>query len=175
MSRQLMLLRHGKSDWNAAVSGDFRRPLAKRGKKASLRVARWMREHAPLPDCVVSSPAERTKATALLVCDKLGIPERNILWDSTLYLADLGSLLASLAQIPDTCKTTLVVGHNPGLEELLSYVCRPPIPQPADGKLMPTAALAQIAMPEDWRRLGPGAGRLVSITVPRTLKHLGGG
>ena len=68
MPRELQLLRHAKSDWETGALNDFDRPLAKRGLKEAPGVGAWLLEEGRVPDLVVSSPAQRAKETALLVC-----------------------------------------------------------------------------------------------------------
>jgi phosphohistidine phosphatase len=169
MPRYLLLLRHAKSDWNAGAASDFERPLSKRGRKDARRLGRWMREEALVPDCVVVSPARRARETALRVCRELSIPEQGIDFEPRLYEADVAALLAVLAQCPQTCNNVMLVGHNPGLADLLAWLWGETIALPEDGKLMPTATLARLRMPRDWRRLERGCGRTVVLTRPRSL------
>jgi phosphohistidine phosphatase len=170
MARELMLLRHGKSDWSVGSERDFHRPLAKRGTKAASRIGRWMKEQGLQPDCVLSSPAVRARDTTLRVCKKLEMSEDDVLWDGRLYGADVADLLEVLAACPRTAGRILVVGHNPGLEDLVGYLCRGMLPARAAGKLLPTAALARIAMPREWSDLGTGSGRCLRIVRPRDLE-----
>ncbi len=170
MPRELLLLRHGKSDWNVGGESDFHRPLAKRGTKAASRIGRWMKRHDLRPDCVLSSPARRARDTALRVCQKLALSELGIVWDDRVYDADVARLLEVLADCPLDCNRVLVVGHNPGLEDLLAYLCGQPLRPADDGKLLPTAALARIAMPDDWTDLQPGTAGLVGIISPQDLE-----
>lgn len=169
MPRHLLLLRHAKSAWDTGVAVDFERPLAKRGKKDARRMGEWMRREGPRPDYVVSSPAVRARETVYGVCQELGIEIDGIHFDRRIYEADLNALLAVLADCPQGRDTLLLVGHNPGLEELLGWLCGENTIVPEDGKLMPTATLACLKLPEDWSRLAYGCARLVSLTRPRSL------
>lgn len=169
MSRQLLILRHAKSDWDPAAGQDFDRPLAKRGKKEVPKVGRWLREQAPVPDYVVSSPAKRAKKTAIKVCKEMAIDKQQIHWDSRIYEAHAGTLLEVLADCPQTARTVLLVGHNPGLEMLLTYLCATATPTPEDGKLLPTASVARLELPDDWQRLEQGSANLLSITRPQEI------
>lgn len=171
MSRQLLILRHAKSTWDTQAATDFVRPLNKRGEKDAPRMGRWLRQQGLIPDYVVSSPAERARQTALKACKGLGIPADRLQWDLRIYDATPEQLLAVLADCPEIARTVLLVGHNPGLELLLRYLCRS-VPVPADGKLLPTATVAQLEMPADWQQPDPGAARLVSITRPASLPQV---
>jgi phosphohistidine phosphatase len=169
MWRHLLLLRHGKSAWDTGALDDFGRPLARRGERDTRRMGKWMHEEGLIPDYVLSSPALRTKETSYRVCKSLDIPKHDIHFDPRLYLADVSALLAALADCPALCKEILLVGHNPGMEDLLAYLCGGKAAVPEDGKLMPTATLARLRLPDDWSRLEYGCARLVSLTRPRSL------
>ena len=168
MPRELLILRHAKSDWEAGASGDFDRPLAKRGRKDAPRVGEWLFREGLVPDLVVSSPAERAKQTALRVCESMDFKKKRIVWDDAIYGASLPRLLGVLARCPRDASTVLLVGHNPGLEELVTYLAgEGGIERPADGKLLTTAALARLEMPKDWSKLDPGCAELLAVTRPR--------
>jgi len=168
MSRHLLLLRHAKSAWGTEAATDFARPLNRRGEHDAPRLGRWLRQQGLIPDYVVSSPAERAKQTALKVCKELDLEEERLHWEPRIYEATPGELLQILADCPETARTVLLVGHNPGLELLLRYLCDS-APTPADGKLLPTATVAQLRMPADWRQLDPHCARLLAITRPASL------
>lgn len=167
--RTLLLLRHGKSDWKQQASEDFDRPLNERGRDAADRVGQWMKHHHLPPEWVICSPAARTRETLALLRAHLTVPDTLIDFDDQVYLADLGTLLAVLAHCPQDMNNILVIGHNPGMEELLEYLCGENLPLSAKGKLMPTATLAQIALPDDWRRLAARSGKMIHIIRPDEL------
>ncbi|MGA7982533.1 MAG: histidine phosphatase family protein [Chromatiaceae bacterium] len=167
MSRELLILRHAKSDWNSDGSNDFQRPLAKRGKKDAPRVGEWLYREGLVPDFVISSPAERAKQTAVKVCKSLDFKKKQIVWDDAIYAADAPELLQVLARCPAAASTVLLVGHNPGLEDLVKFLAGDEVETPDDGKLLPTAATARLEMPDDWQALERGCAQLVSVTRPR--------
>jgi phosphohistidine phosphatase len=168
MTRELLILRHGKSDWEAGTD-DFHRPLKDRGKRGAQRAGIWLLLQGLQPDYVVSSPAERACVTAEKACKAMGMNARTIRLEQKIYEATPGELLQVLAGCPESAHRVMLVGHNPGLEELLVYLARESIPYPADGKLLPTATLARLAMPDSWQGLHAGSARLVSITRPSEL------
>ena len=169
MPRHLLIMRHAKSSWDSEAPSDFDRPLAKRGKKDVPRMGSWLREQGLTPDYVLSSPAQRARQTAVKVCHELGIQEDQINWEPGIYEASLPALLEILKDCPPAAQRVLLVGHNPGLELLVAYLCGKATPLPADGKLLPTAAVAVLTMPADWRPLRPGCAQLAAITSPRML------
>ncbi|MCU7829122.1 MAG: histidine phosphatase family protein [Candidatus Thiodiazotropha sp. (ex Myrtea sp. 'scaly one' KF741663)] len=163
MSRELMLFRHGKSDWSEQVE-DFARPLKDRGKRGAQRMGVWLQQQALLPDLVISSPAERAITTAQKATKAMGLDARAIARDRRVYAARVDDLLKVLADVPAETRRVMLVGHNPGLEELTEYLEGKHIPLPSDGKLMPTATLAVIELPDDWSDLKAGDGQLIGIT-----------
>jgi len=167
MPRELLILRHAKSDWNAGSLGDFERPLAKRGKRDAPRMGEWLYREGLVPDLVVSSPAERAKQTALKVCESMDFKKKKIHWDKDIYDADVPALLKVLSRCPAKVTTILLIGHNPGLEELLRFLAGDEVETPPDGKLLPTATLARLEMPNVWSDLDPGCAQLVGLCRPR--------
>jgi len=168
MTRELLLLRHGKSDWTSAARGDFDRPLAKRGRKAVKRMARWVRVQGLAPDVIVSSPALRARETALRFCRFAALADSRVRWDDAVYGADLETLLAVLATAHAGVGRMMLVGHNPGFEELLGFLAGDGVEAGTRGR-MPTAALACLAMPDVWTDLARGCARLVCLIRPREL------
>ncbi|MGE5153657.1 MAG: SixA phosphatase family protein [Bdellovibrio bacteriovorus] len=169
MPRELLILRHAKSDWSSGAQADFDRPLSRRGKHDAPRVGPWLYREGLVPDHVVSSPAERARQTTLKVCKGLDIGKKRIVWEPDLYEASVSDLLAALARCPSDAATVLLVGHNPGLEELVQHLVGDDLEMPADGKLLPTAALARLEMPEDWGHLDRGCAQLISVCRPKGL------
>ncbi|MET0090458.1 MAG: histidine phosphatase family protein [Candidatus Thiodiazotropha sp.] len=160
--RELMLLRHGKSDWAEQVE-DFKRPLKDRGRRGAQLIGVWLQQHQLKPDYVISSPAVRALDTADKTVKVMGLDYESIVQDRRIYAARLEDLLKVLAGIPETPQRVLLVGHNPSLEVLAEYLQGERIPLPKDGKLLPTATLARIAMPDDWSDLQSAQGSLQEI------------
>jgi phosphohistidine phosphatase len=166
----LILMRHAKSDWPQNLRRDFDRPLAPRGEKDAPRMGKWLQKHGLVPDLVVSSPAQRARATAELLVGKLHIRRKRIVFDDRIYEAGLRQLLDVIASRGADSDTLLLVGHNPGLEELLAHLASEPPPRDGRGKLMTTAAVAVL---EFNGAIGtrPGSGRLQQLVRPRELKR----
>ncbi|MES9955395.1 MAG: histidine phosphatase family protein [Candidatus Thiodiazotropha sp. 6PLUC2] len=168
MARELMLLRHGKSDWTELVE-DFKRPLKDRGKRGAQRIGVWLLQQRLQPDYVISSPAERAIITAQKAVKVMGHDADAIIQERRIYAARVDDLLKVLAEIPEDAKRVLLVGHNPSLEALTEYLEGKRIPLPKDGKLLPTATIARIKMPSDWKKLKPGDGKLRTIIRASSL------
>jgi phosphohistidine phosphatase len=168
MSRTLLLLRHGKSDWSTGVD-DFDRPLKKRGVSSSLKIGGWLKSNKLLPDYIVTSPAKRALQTATIIGKCAGIRKKTIDKDEHIYLASPEALLYVLENLPQQAKRVLLVGHNPGLEQLLYFLLDGQLEIPADGKLLPTAALAVLEMPDRWSKLKNGTAKLKTLIRPKEL------
>jgi phosphohistidine phosphatase len=167
--RELLVLRHGKSAWDTDAPTDLERPLAKRGRKDAPRMGAWLAAHDLEPDLVVTSPARRAEETAEAVLEGTGGEGTEVRRDERIYGGELGDLLAVLGDCPARGRRVLLVGHNPGLETLVTYLASDrPRPAP-NGKLMPTCAVAHFRLPDDWQGLGRSAGVLVAIARPREL------
>lgn len=171
---RLLLLRHAKSDWSKDAD-DHDRPLSARGRKAAPAMAHYMRGQDYLPQAVLCSTAQRTRETLdLLLAAWTKKPA--IRYERELYLADWQVLLASLKKAPARASPLLLVGHNPGMEQLaLALALRPQgIAEKARLQRLtqkfPTAALAVLDFDiPSWRGLKPGLGQLVDYVRPKDL------
>lgn len=123
----LLLLRHGESAWDKPVN-DFDRGLTEQGKTDIAAVAEWINQQALTVDWVVCSPALRTRLTATLLCDQLQPPLGHHLlhFEASIYNASVDDLIDVLSKQADNVHTLLLVGHNPGLERLLSLLTSQP-------------------------------------------------
>ncbi|WP_157729817.1 histidine phosphatase family protein [Bacterioplanes sanyensis] len=146
MSDEFLLLRHGKSDWSVDCP-DISRPLKKRGQRDAERIGAWLWQHECIPTSIISSPATRAQQTAHWCARAMGINPQRISLDGRLYMASPATLLEVLAErLADApgpaSQRPLLVGHNPGMEQLIEQLSDTPPPYPDDGKLLPTASLA---------------------------------
>lgn len=168
IDKELLLLRHGKSDWNKHTD-DFQRPLKQRGIQGAQRIGSWLQQQNLQPDFVLSSPAERAIATTENLCKAMGYTAQQINQDKRIYAANIKTLKKILAECPVHVKRVLLVGHNPELEELLMDLTGGNIDIPEDGKLLATATLARLKMPNNWKKLNRGCAEIISITRARSL------
>jgi phosphohistidine phosphatase len=161
--KTLLVLRHAKSSWSEPARDDHERPLNPRGRRDAPRMGELVREYGLIPDLVISSDAVRARETAEAMAEAAGYPGE-ILLDPSLYLASPADILARLRAVPENAGTVLIVGHNPGLEQLVEHLT-------GIGQDMPTAALAQIALPIDrWHDLDSSTpGTLVDTWRPKEL------
>lgn len=140
--QKLLIMRHAKSDWSDENESDFDRPLATRGVKAAELMGNWLKKNQYIPDRVICSPALRTKQTCQLILNTLGIDEHKVFWAEKIYQASLNDLLSIIKQHSTNTHTLLIIGHNPGLDQLVCYLSKKPPRVNASGKLMTTAAVA---------------------------------
>jgi phosphohistidine phosphatase len=166
-TRRLTLLRHAKSDWPDVPDED--RPLAKRGRRDAPVVGRWLREHGYLPDVVVCSPARRTRQTWDLVAKELG-GSPSVTFEPRAYAASALTLLHLVRELPVASRAALLIGHNPGLEELASGLTEPPEGGKGPGLRLPTAAVAVVEFGVPWADLTLGGARLIAFTTPADLR-----
>lgn len=166
---RLMLMRHAKSDQSGLSRQDFERPLNARGRKTAPRMGKWLKKNKLAPATVISSPARRARETTLLVAGKLRFPESRIIWDERIYNASLEGLLEVVRSYRSEISTALLVGHNPGLDDLLAYLCAGPLPLDEEGKLLTTGAIAVVALDADML-LERGGAKLEKLIRPGELE-----
>jgi len=148
----LVLLRHGKSDWSDDDVDDLRRPLAGRGERQAPEAGRWLAGNVQSIDLALVSPAVRARATWDLVAAELDQPPRALV-DDRVYEASVDDLLSVVREIDDEAHTVVLVGHNPGIEDLAHVLTGRPV-------AMPTSALAVLTMSGSWSTAGPGSALL---------------
>jgi phosphohistidine phosphatase len=161
--KTLLVLRHAKSSWRETELADHDRPLNKRGKRDAPRMGELLRAEGLLPDLILTSSAKRALTTAELVAEASGY-DGEIQESRDLYAAGPDEFIEALCALPNGFNSVLVVGHNPGLEELLEVLTE-------EAPAMPTAALAQVDLDiDDWAALDEEVrGRLVNLWLPRML------
>lgn len=168
--KSLYLLRHAKSSWDDQRLADHDRPLAPRGLKAVQQVAHHMRQAKVRPDLVLCSSATRAVQTYEGISAGLG-PSVVVSVEDDLYGATDTGLLVRLQDVPETVGAVMVIGHNPGLQDLALLLASDGDPHTLArlGDNFPTCALATLEVPTPWETLGPGHARLKALVVPRDL------
>lgn len=161
--KTLLILRHAKSDWDDPALADHDRPLNARGKRDAPRMGEVLRREGLAPEAILCSSAKRARKTAELVSEAAGLEGEPQLLDE-LYAAAPSAYLKACAGLGEDIDTAMVVGHNPGLEELLEMLTGELLP-------LPTAALAQVELPiANWAELRKRVrGRLVNLWRPKEL------
>ncbi len=168
--KQLLLLRHAKSAWPDGVE-DHDRPLADRGRRDAPRMGAYMARAGLQPDFALVSSARRTQESWALVAPALArpCPARTV---PSIYEAAPSAILAAIRQAPQDSESLLVIGHNPGVEDLAALLA-PAGEADSISRLRtkyPTAGLAVIALDITlWSEAAPGKGRLEAFVTPKTL------
>lgn len=145
--KTLFILRHAKSDWDDPELSDHERPLNKRGRKAAKKLGEFTRNRSLMPELVLASSAVRAQQTVELWSKASGYdgPVQTL---RELYLAQPERYISAIRALDSGLESVMVVGHNPGLEELVEVLT---------GKVepLPTAALAHVQVDTPtWRDLG---------------------
>jgi phosphohistidine phosphatase len=170
--KTLTLLRHAKSGWNDPVARDFDRPLNPKGQRAAQLMGQHLRALGLAFDHVVASPAVRVVETIAEVGKGYGT-SIDPAWDRRIYLASGVTLLDVVTALPDDADSVLLVGHNPGLEDLALML----VPQDGENPLRdqletkyPTATVTELALDIDnWADAAVGSATLVRFIRPRDL------
>ncbi len=166
--RELLILRHAKSDHSDPSLADFERPLSERGREDAHKIGRWIAQQQLHPDLIVTSPAKRTLQTIRRARSHFDHDNLvHCLESMDVYESSAETLLSVLSQTP-LAKRTLLVGHNPGLETLLTFLTEDARLQ-QEVKLFPTCALAQLVLPADWTSLTPGCAKLINLWQVKSL------
>jgi len=161
--KTLLLLRHAKSSWANEQLSDFERPLNERGHFDAPRIGELLRVQDLVPDLIISSSAKRAATTAEMVAISASF-EGDIRYTEKLYLAESETYIALARQVPGNYQVVMMVGHNPGIEELVEDLT-------GQSERMPTAALACIELPiEKWSDMKAGKkNKLRGVWRPKEL------
>jgi phosphohistidine phosphatase len=155
--KTLLLLRHGKSSWDDPELEDYDRPLANRGQRGSKLIGRWLQKSGLKPNVVLCSTAVRARETWAIVSEQLS-KAPPVDWLGELYHCPVEGFVNVLRQLPASVSTVLIVGHNPGMEDLLARLC-------GERKKFPTATLARLECEiDEWGDF--------DSDIPCTLKAL---
>lgn len=160
--KTLFLLRHAKSSWKDESLPDFERPLNRRGKEAAEKIGRYLKHEGIVPELVLSSPAVRARETIERVA-KAAKWAPEIRFDQRIYEAGGLRLLEVVAQIENERKAALLVGHNPGIEELLMLLA-------GESKKIPTGTLLKLELKSSkWANAADKRAKLTWRIKPRDL------
>jgi phosphohistidine phosphatase len=167
--KRLYLLRHAKSSWKDTSLPDRDRPLAARGRRAAKAIARHLREQGIEPELVLCSTARRARETLDRIEPALVTPAIQV--EGDLYAASADALLERIRSVPDTVESVMLIGHNPGLQELaLALARRSDTVRELEAKY-PTAVLATLmVLVESWQELDRETAELVALVRPRDVE-----
>lgn len=165
-------MRHAKSGWDDPALRDFDRPLNAKGERAALLMGKWMREAGLAFDQIIASPAARVTGTIELAAEGYG-KRFDPVWERRVYLASSATLQDVLRDCDDVYDHILLVGHNPGMEDLvldLSPEIAGELDRERQFEKFPTAAVARLTLEiEKWADIKEGCGSLSGFIRPRDL------
>ena len=166
----LYLLRHAKSSWAEPELPDRNRPLAPRGRRDAKRIAKHFVRLEIQAELVLCSSAVRTRETL----ERLRVARgggSTVLLEDELYGASAEQLLERIRLVPEAIASVMLIGHNPGLQDLALLLVEDGIELGRLEEKFPTAALATLTIPERaWSQVGPGAALLTAYIVPKQLR-----
>jgi phosphohistidine phosphatase len=160
--KTLLLMRHAKSSWDDDGLPDHDRPLNTRGERSAPRMGGVLVDAGQCPELIVSSTALRARTTALAVAEAFEWkPEVRL--KRSLYMASAGDIFAEAECAPNEVETLMLVGHNPGTEDLVSDLAQM-------RQAMPTAAVAIFTFPiDDWAGMTSARAELVTVWRPKEI------
>lgn len=165
MFKELLIIRHAKSDWDNLNLRDFDRPLNKRGHRSAPEMAKRLVNQQIKPGLIVSSPALRAITTAKYFAEAWSISEEDIVQESSIYEASRGTLLNLINGFDEQFNKIAVFGHNPGLTDLINYL---------DGHIyeMPTCGVCYMQFPfESWAEISEATAKVLLFDYPKSEDH----
>jgi phosphohistidine phosphatase len=160
----LLVLRHAKTQ-SDAPAGDRARELTERGHRNAMAMGAYIHNLIGTPDAIITSDATRARQTAEIVAPAVDLAAP-LTVEPRIYAADLETLLAVVRRIPDEVQTAIIIGHNPGFEELAAALAG----NPEHDVRLPTSGLAVLELDiERWDSVRAGSGRLREVATPRTI------
>ena len=160
--KQLIIVRHAKSDWENPDLRDFDRPLNKRGKTNAPEMAHRLVKKQIKPELIVSSTALRALTTAKFFADTWQMPLADIQGQPSIYEASVNTLLKVINNFDNKYNMIAMFGHNPGLTDLVYYL---------DGHIyeMPTCSVVILEFPfDDWAMISEGTAKVVLFDYPKS-------
>ncbi len=164
--RHIVVIRHAKSSWDDPSVADHDRPLSNRGRNALSRLGDHIEDLELRPDLVMCSSSRRTRETLAGIRPAIGRKVRVEL-DSALYGASAEQLLTELRRLDDHVATVVLIGHNPGVVDLVDCLVANAATGGAAIDTFPTAAVAVLSVAGPWSALQPACALLESFWAPR--------
>ncbi len=162
--KNLLIMRHAKSDWGNSTLPDFDRPLNNRGKTSAPAMGNELLKRKKIPDLIISSPAKRAKTTAEMVSIVFGL-DNPIQFENEFYFGHIAEIIRIVKKTGNSYDRIMVVGHNPTLEDLIDELIIDD-----NGYSMPTAAIASILFDVDrWEEIDKKTGILEWLIIPKEL------
>lgn len=159
--KTLYLARHAKSYWKDQSIPDFDRPLNKRGKRDAPFMGTVLYDKKIKLDLIISSPAKRTKKTAIEIAAKIGYPENKILYNEDMYEASSNILIKVIKKIDEKYDSLMIFGHNPGLTMLNNHISNHYIDN------IPTCGIVALQFDKKWSELDKNSFKFLFFEYPK--------
>ncbi|MDX3959852.1 histidine phosphatase family protein [Aliarcobacter skirrowii] len=162
--RELILIRHAKSDWSNPLLDDFERPLNKRGEKNAPFMAKILKKELQKPDLIISSPSFRTKLTLEYFLKEFEY-KGEVIFEKSIYEAPFENLLKVIKNIDDKYKTIFLIGHNPGLNDLANFLLG------SFEDNIPTSGVLKIDFDTNsWKNISKDNSKLIFFKYPKMFE-----
>jgi len=159
--KTLYLTRHAKSYWKDQSIPDFDRPLNSRGKRDAPFIGEVLKNKKVIPNLIISSPAKRTKKTAIAIAEKLGYPEKKILFNEELYEASSNTLIKVIKKVDEKYDSVMIFAHNPGLTLLNNHISNNYIDN------IPTCGIVALQLDKKWSELDKNTCKFLFFEYPK--------
>jgi phosphohistidine phosphatase len=164
--KELIIMRHAKSDWDNESLSDFERPLNERGNISAPLVAQELLERNFSPDKIFSSSATRAKETAKLVAKVFNIPAKSIEFDMRFYSGFKNDYFLYIQHLSNDINKAMIIGHNPNIENIIAILAK----NKEKVTAMSTASAAYFQFDvNNWNEVMPNSGLLQFIIHPKEL------
>lgn len=160
--KTLYLMRHAKSSWEDKNIEDIDRPLNERGNRNAPFMGQIMQQNGILPEEIITSSAERNLATLRHICPIIDFPFSNVKVDYNLYNAPVATIIMTIKEVPEYINSLMIVGHNPGMTDLVVYLSGTPIDN------IPTCGIVELHYPrKSWMEIDLGTCEFKRFEYPK--------
>ncbi|NWG28760.1 MAG: histidine phosphatase family protein [Ignavibacteriaceae bacterium] len=159
--KTLYIARHAKSYWKDQSIPDFDRPLNNRGKRDAPFMGKVLNDKKIKADLIISSPAKRTKKTAIAIAEKIGYPEKDIVYNDELYEASSNIILKVIKKIDEKFESVMIFGHNPGLTMLNNQISNFYIDN------IPTCGIVGLNLDDKWNSIEKNTCKQLFFEYPK--------
>jgi len=159
--KTLYLARHAKSYWKDQSIPDIDRPLNSRGKRDAPFMGEVLNDNKIMLDLIISSPAKRTKKTAIEISSKLGYPEKKIQFNEDLYEASSNTIIKLIKKIEEKYDRVMIFGHNPGLTMLNNHISNHYIDN------IPTCGIVALQFDKKWSEIDKNSCKFLFFEYPK--------
>ena len=159
--KTLYLARHAKSYWKDQSIPDFDRPLNSRGKRDAPFMGEVLKDKKVKPDLIISSPAKRTKKTAIEIASKIGYSEKKIFYNEELYEASSNTIIKVLNKIDEKYNSVMIFAHNPGLTLLNNHISNNYIDN------ISTCGIVALQFDKKWNELSKNTCKFLYFEYPK--------